>query len=226
MTVKGGSYVVIPSFAVNDMHLKGNELLVFSVIWGFSQDGSSWFKGSRGYLADWCGASKGTVDNALAKLVEKGLVEKRKRIENGVTLCDYRVPQNFCPHPKNCDTPPQNLGGGTPKNEVGGTPKIMTHNLDVDILEDNSSERRGARAARFAPPTPEQLSEYCVEEGISIDCDRFLDYYDTQGWRLSNGNQMKDWRAAVRNWARHDSAWARPKPKPISTSKEEAMPWL
>ena len=28
-----------------------------------------------------------------------------------------------------------------------------------------------------------------------------MDYYAAQGWKLSNGNPMKDWRAAVRNWA-------------------------
>lgn len=209
MTVKPESYVVVPAFATNDLHLKGNELLVFSVIWGFSQDGSSWFKGSRGYLADWCGASKGTVDNVLAKLAEKGLVEKRSRIENGVTLCDYRVPQDFCPRPKNCDTPPQNLGGGTPKIEVGGTPKFGSHTIEVDTLKNNTRDSSTQRK-RFVPPTPEQLSDYCIEAGISIDRDRFLDHYEAKGWRIGS-SPMRDWRAAARNWARRDAQASAPK---------------
>lgn len=209
MTVKPESYVVVPAFATNDLHLKGNELLVFSVIWGFSQDGSSWFKGSRRYLADWCGASKSTVDNVLAKLAEKGLVEKRSRIENGVTLCDYRVPQDFCPRPKNCDTPPQNLGGGTPKIEVGGTPKSGSHTIEVDTLKNNTRDSSTQRK-RFVPPTPEQLSDYCIEAGISIDRDRFLDHYEAKGWRIGS-SPMRDWRAAARNWARRDAQASAPK---------------
>lgn len=215
MRLKPGSYVVVPAFATNDLHLKGNELLVFSVIWGFSQDGSSWFKGSRGYLADWCGASKGTVDNVLAKLVSKGLVEKRKRFENGVTLCDYRVPQNFCPHLENYDAPPQNLGGGTPKTEVGGTPKTVLHTIEVDTLEDNPRGREGARAARFAPPTPEEVSAYAEEAGAKIDAHRFCDYYAAKGWKIG-GSPMRDWRAAVRNWARRDAQASAPKTEAVS----------
>ena len=43
-----------------------------------------------------------------------------------------------------------------------------------------------------------------MKEGLSIDPGRFVDYYGQQGWKLSNGNPMKDWKAAARNWARRD----------------------
>ena len=54
------------------------------------------------------------------------------------------------------------------------------------------------------PPTPEEVRAYSEEQGLGIDPERFVDYYAAQGWRLSNGRAMKDWRAAARNWARRD----------------------
>ena len=52
----------------------------------------------------------------------------------------------------------------------------------------------------FSPPTAEEAKAYCAQYGI--EAERFVDYYAAQGWKLSNGNGMEDWRAAVRNWAR------------------------
>ena len=57
---------------------------------------------------------------------------------------------------------------------------------------------------RFAPPTAEEVRAYAEERALGIDPERFVDYYATQGWLLSNGQSMRDWRAAARNWARRD----------------------
>lgn len=65
------------------------------------------------------------------------------------------------------------------------------------------SEQRKA-AARFSPPSHEEVKSYCLEADISIDIDRFIDYYTSVGWRVNN-KPMKDWKAAVRNWKRRDS---------------------
>ena len=85
------SYISIQAFMVNDLHLSGNELIVYAVIFGFSHDGASWYSGSRKYLAAWCQTSEKSVTNNLKKLLEKGLIEKRSRIEHGCTFNDYRA---------------------------------------------------------------------------------------------------------------------------------------
>ena len=61
------------------------------------------------------------------------------------------------------------------------------------------------RQSRFYAPAREDVAAYCAERGNSVDPDRFIDYYAAQGWKLSNGVKMKDWRAAVRNWERRES---------------------
>ena len=34
-----------------------------------------------------------------------------------------------------------------------------------------------------------------------VDAERFIDFYESKGWFVGK-NKMKDWKAAVRNWAR------------------------
>lgn len=62
--------------------------------------------------------------------------------------------------------------------------------------------RTGARA-RFTPPTVDDVNAYCRERGIEIDAQRFVDFYASKGWRVGS-SPMKDWKAAVRNWAARD----------------------
>lgn len=60
------------------------------------------------------------------------------------------------------------------------------------------------RAARFTPPTVDEVRAYCQERGSSVDPERFIDFYASKGW-LVGKTRMKDWRAAVRSWERSDS---------------------
>lgn len=67
---------------------------------------------------------------------------------------------------------------------------------------------------RATPPTADEVRAYSEEQGLGLDPERFVDYYAAQGWRLSNGRAMKDWRAAARNWARRDGAAKASAPAP------------
>ena len=51
--VKENTYINIQAFMRNDLNLKGNELLVYAIIYGFSQDEETKFTGSSTYIADW-----------------------------------------------------------------------------------------------------------------------------------------------------------------------------
>ena len=62
---------------------------------------------------------------------------------------------------------------------------------------------------RFIPPTVDEVAAYCFERNNGIDAQHFVDYYAQQKWKLSNGNPMADWKAAVRNWEKNDGVFAR-----------------
>lgn len=81
--------------------------------------------------------------------------------------------------------------------------------------KEKESEGEREKRKRFTPPTPEEVSEYAREKDLSLDANDFCDYYGAQGWRLSNGNPMRDWRQAVNRWARSKYRGGRdPKPNP------------
>lgn len=70
--------------------------------------------------------------------------------------------------------------------------------------KENKKENEKREVKRFAPPTLDEVQAYCSERGNSVDPERFLDYYTSNGWKVGK-NPMKDWKAAVRSWERSDS---------------------
>lgn len=74
---------------------------------------------------------------------------------------------------------------------------------DIDYLERESIKRKKTDK-RFSPPTVEEVKAYCEEKGLSVDAERFVDFYTSKGWKVGN-SPMKDWRAACRNWAKRDA---------------------
>ena len=88
--VKRENFITVQGWQVADLGLKGNELLIYACIYGFSQDSQS-FSGSPQYLADWTNSTKRGVMKNLQSLTEKGLIEKKENIINGVKFCEYRA---------------------------------------------------------------------------------------------------------------------------------------
>lgn len=74
--------------------------------------------------------------------------------------------------------------------------------------------------AKFTPPTVDEVQAYCLERRNGIDAQHFVDYYAQQKWRLSNGNAMADWKAAVRTWESRDRI--RPSHKPAEQPKRKS----
>ena len=70
------NFVVIQGFMCNELELKGNDLLVFALIYGFCQDGVSSYCGGRKYIADTFNISLPTVDKALTNLLTLGYITK------------------------------------------------------------------------------------------------------------------------------------------------------
>lgn len=74
-------------------------------------------------------------------------------------------------------------------------------NVNDNVNDTKENTLKSVKEKRFAPPTPEDVREYCREKGLNVDADRFVDFYESKNWYVGK-NKMKDWKAAVRNWAR------------------------
>jgi hypothetical protein len=66
--------------------------------------------------------------------------------------------------------------------------------------EENKEIKKGAT---FVPPTLQEVSTYCKERKNSIDPQKWLDHYTSNGWMVGK-NKMKNWQAAVRTWENSD----------------------
>lgn len=103
------------------------------------------------------------------------------------------------------------LPSGIPTVNRVGDGRDTQYRLGKDRLGKDSLESAGLPAAdkppspRFVPPTVEEVAAYCTEKGYTIDPAAFVDYYTANGWVQGRGKPLKDWRAAVRNWARRDA---------------------
>lgn len=58
---------------------------------------------------------------------------------------------------------------------------------------------------RFVAPSEDQVAAYARERGFQIDAGAFVDFYASKGWKVGR-SPMKDWKAAVRNWARRSGS--------------------
>ena len=91
--MKNENYIVIQGWMRNTLQLKGNDLLVYAIIYGFTQAEGQKFTGSLSYLADWCGATKAGIIKNLQNLLGRGLIEREDRYINGVKFVEYRATQ-------------------------------------------------------------------------------------------------------------------------------------
>lgn len=89
MKIRDDNYFQVSGWMITRLGLSGNRLLVYAIIYGFSQDGESEFNGGMDYLVQLTGASRRTVINTLNELTEAGLLIKRSAMKKGVEYSSY-----------------------------------------------------------------------------------------------------------------------------------------
>ena len=87
----------------------------------------------------------------------------------------------------------------------------QANQADNDNVNDNDnyikkdSPKGESKEKRFAPPSLDEVKEYCQERNNGIDPQRFINFYEAKGWMIGK-NKMKNWKAAVRNWESRDKS--------------------
>lgn len=169
--IKNENYYITHGWMLNELKLKGAQLQVYSIIYGFSQDGESEFTGSLNYLCGWLGVSKPTVIKALQELTEKGLILKNQLVINGVTFSKYKVNQEILDSIFNRGKetlPPskETLMGGSKETLLGGSKETLPNKellnkelLDKDINNICASENPQKKSA---PSKAEAEKVFCM----------------------------------------------------------------
>lgn len=74
--LRDNNYLIIQGWMVNKLNLKGCKLLLYALIYGFSQDEESNYHGSIQYLEDWTNCSRQSITAALKELIDSNLIIK------------------------------------------------------------------------------------------------------------------------------------------------------
>lgn len=124
--IQNDNFVLIQGWMVTELGLKGNDLMIYAIIHGFSHIEDTYFTGSLQYLADWLNVERRNITRNLKRLVDQGLLIKEEQYINGVKFCKYKAIR-----PTGC-TQNENtvLTEGCTQNE-NTWDKMRTNNIDI-----------------------------------------------------------------------------------------------
>jgi len=175
------NFYVVQGWMVSDLGLKGNELAVYAIIYGFSQADGEWFSGSLNYLTDWTNLSKQAIINVLKSLVKNDLIEKREQIIHGVKFCSYRSKnltrgsqKSLPPVVKKVDQGSQKTLTGVVKKVDQGSQKTLPNNI-TDKIEDNITDTdRETEQSPVLSAANGIASIFCTAFGVETISKRLL----------------------------------------------------
>lgn len=84
-TINNDNYIKIYGFMLNDLKLKGNELIIYACIYGFIKTTGKPFNSKLHYLEQWTNCSKQSVIECLNSLVKKGYLVKFKSSQKNIS---------------------------------------------------------------------------------------------------------------------------------------------
>ena len=204
------NYIVIQSFMVSDLGLKGNELLIYAIIFGFSQTTGQAFHGSLSYLESWTNSTRPTVVASLKSLVEKGLLEKEEQTINGVKRCNYYVINNSTDGEEAPQGVVKNFNGGSKKtlqgvvkNFNGGSKKTLPNNIIYNIVDNIVDNNIVENAEKYDIKVITEIVDYLNEKAHknykpnSKTTKRHINARLNEGYTLSDFKQVIDNRCAT-----------------------------
>lgn len=203
--VKDENYINIQGWMVTKLGLKGNELLIYAIIYGFSQTEDQTFNGSLQYLADWTNSTKQGVTKNLKALVEKGYIIKEDKYINNVKFCEYYATKLDTVYNKVTYPMQQSLTGYTTKFN---TPmqQSLTNNINDNIdnkldniieLKDNVPYKEvvdylnnsAGTNYRASSKKTRELIKARINEGYTLEDFKVVIEKKTRDW--INDNKMK-----------------------------------
>lgn len=140
-------------------------------------------------LSDRWGWSRTKVRSFLDLLEKQMMIEKKSdNKKTTITIVKYSDYQNV----ETAKEQQKNIKKTSEKHQKN------TNNNDNNDNNDNL-------LGRFAPPTLEDVINYCLERKNGVDAKKWFNFYSAKGWMVGK-NKMKDWKAAVRTWERGDTS--------------------
>lgn len=198
------NFIVIPGFAIVELQLSGNELLCYSLIYGFTQDSETEFNGSLHYIASALNVTRQNAKRILDRLIQQNLIEKREIFFSGVKFCRYVAKRTN-------NNGVVETATGCCQNDNGGVAETATYNIsknidNIDYTHEPRARKTSESLCLFADSRYFDFDVFAKEfqkpEYANIDIAYY--YESVKDWSASGGKKKRDWIATARNFMRGD----------------------
>ncbi len=215
---KADNYIHVPGFAIVDLGLSGNELLCYSLVYGFTQDSETEFKGSLNYIASALNVTKQNAKKIIDRLIERNLIVKHEVFFSGVKFCHYvanrhGVAESATGHYQNNNggvaesaTPKDNISDNSNDNNIPAIGGLFPEQSDFKPTTVTKPRRTSENLCTFECSRYNDidlfLSEFKGDEFAAVDMVYY--YHAVADWSAQKGKKMRDWIATARNFIRSD----------------------
>lgn len=157
-------YYQVAAWMINDLHLKGNELKCYAVIYSLSQLGQGMYNAGLDFLAKFMQVSQPTASSAIDSLLKKGLIDKSPVITETGRRVLY-----FCKDGNN-----KNLMDGDNKKFMEGVHKNFMVPNKYNIIENKNKSKS-------------------VSNDTQKEDELFTLFWDKYGYKKGKENAKKAW---------------------------------
>ena len=153
--------------------------------------------------------------NVILEFFEKYETEnEQKRNSNSAFSAEQDMPKSKTSSAKSAELDKQKVPSSIGKNGAAREAKSAEHlKKNTRKNTDNNLNNNIGTSKKFQKPTLEEVKEYIQKNNYDVDAERFIDYYESNGWKVGK-NPMKDWNACVRTWNKNTFGY---------TKKQNAM---
>ena len=156
---------------------------------------------SRKSISAATGLTENEVRTALDHLKSTGEITSRTRPKYQViTILRYNDYQDV-PTGKRPGRAP-----AKPRQTTGRPPQSKNGKNGENGKNEKNSSRADTTTTIRVPPSADDISTYCRENGLSTDIDAFIRFNESRGWMRGN-RKVKDWRPLLAQWIAKDSEY-------------------
>ncbi len=172
-------YAVIPANVRYDKDLTANAKLLYGEISALAQKDGVCYATNK-YFAELYNVSQVSISKWINSLVDKKYINFKIIYKEGTKeILNRYLTLVYDPIKEN----------------------LKDNNTSTNNKEINNNKLLFTKK-NFKKPTLDEVQQYCSERKNNISAEKFIDYYESNGWKVGR-NSMKDWKAAIRNWEKN-----------------------
>tara|TARA_R110000803_G_scaffold197310_2_gene260796 strand:- start:1124 stop:1786 length:663 start_codon:yes stop_codon:yes gene_type:complete len=145
---------------------------------------------SNSHLAKLIGISESGIEKAIKGLVDMDLLQRSVTKKVGGSHRTLKLTHTLV------RVTPTVESETHPQLSEGDTRTLVRHTINK-VTTNKVTKKRGE------PSSLKECVEYFENLGSTLEeAEKFVDWYDSVGWKVKGGNKIKDWKACARQWKR------------------------